>query len=63
MAYQIPQQLEYKEQIIFGLTLRQVIYAIIFGLLAFIKRALKKLGKGVLSELRLCGVAVLQSCG
>jgi len=36
MAYQIPQQLEYNEKIIFGLTFRQLIYAFIFGSFAII---------------------------
>lgn len=31
MAYEIPQQLEYKEKIMFGLTFRQLIYAFIFA--------------------------------
>ncbi len=30
MSYEIPQQLEYQEKIIFGLTFRQLLYAIIF---------------------------------
>ncbi len=30
MTYEIPQQLEYKEKIIFGLTFQQLVYAIIF---------------------------------
>ena len=30
MSYEIPQQLEYKEKIIFGLTFSQLLYAIIF---------------------------------
>ena len=30
MSYEIPQQLEYKEKIIFGLTFGQLLYAIIF---------------------------------
>ena len=36
MTYQIPQQLEYKEKIMFGLTFRQIIYASIFGLLGIL---------------------------
>jgi hypothetical protein len=32
MAYEIPQQLQYEEKIIFGLTFKQLIYAIIFGI-------------------------------
>jgi conjugal transfer ATP-binding protein TraC len=31
MAYEIPQELEYKEKIIFGLTFHQLIYALIFS--------------------------------
>ena len=34
MSYEIPQQLEYKEKIIFGLTFEQLLYAIIFSPLA-----------------------------
>ncbi len=36
MTYQIPQQLEYKEKIMFGLTFKQIAYAVIFGLIALI---------------------------
>jgi len=32
MAYQIPQKLEYKEKIMFGLTFKQLFYVFIFGL-------------------------------
>jgi type IV secretory pathway VirB4 component len=41
MSYQIPQKLEYKEKIMFGLTFKQLLYAFIFGLLALLsfKRA------------------------
>ena len=34
MTYEIPQELEYKEKIIFGLTFEQLLYAIIFSPLA-----------------------------
>ena len=34
MSYEIPQQLEYKEKIIFGLTFPQLLYALIFSPLA-----------------------------
>ncbi|MBS3165532.1 PrgI family protein [Candidatus Woesearchaeota archaeon] len=34
MSYEIPQQLEYKEKIIFGLTFQQLLYALIFSPLA-----------------------------
>lgn len=34
MSYEIPQQLEYKEKIIFGLTFSQLLWAIIFSPLA-----------------------------
>ena len=34
MTYEIPQQLEYKEKIIFGLTFQQLLYAIIFSPIA-----------------------------
>jgi len=36
VAYQIPQQLEYQEKIIFGLTFKQLFYAIIFGTITLI---------------------------
>src|SRR3989338_7498025 len=36
MTYQIPQQLEYKEKIMFGLTFKQLAYALIFGIPAII---------------------------
>lgn len=36
MAYQIPQQLEYKEKIMFGLTFKQLAYAIFFSILAIV---------------------------
>ena len=36
MAYEIPQQLEYKEKIMFNLTFKQLAYAFIFGLLAIL---------------------------
>ncbi len=36
MAYQIPQQLEYKERIMFGLTFKQLVYALIFGILSLL---------------------------
>jgi len=36
MSYEVPQSLQYKERIIFNLTLEQLIYATIFGLLAFL---------------------------
>jgi len=36
MAYQIPQQLAYKEKIMFGLTFKQLVYAFIFGAIALI---------------------------
>lgn len=35
MSYQIPQQLEYKEKILFGLTAKQLAYALPAGLLSF----------------------------
>lgn len=34
MSFEIPQQLEYKEKIIFGLTFSQLLYAILFSPLA-----------------------------
>jgi type IV secretory pathway VirB4 component len=36
MTYQIPQQLEYKEKIMFGLTFSQLAYAFIFGLISLL---------------------------
>ena len=36
MPYEIPQQLQYEEKIVFGLTFKQLIYAIIFGIPAII---------------------------
>ena len=36
MAYQIPQQLAYKEKIMFGLTFKQLIYAFLFGSMSII---------------------------
>lgn len=40
MAYQIPQQLEYQERIVFGLTFKQLIYGMLFTLVSvfFFKR-------------------------
>src|SRR3989338_4709274 len=36
MTYEIPQQLEYKEKIMFGLTFKQLAYAFLFGSIALI---------------------------
>jgi hypothetical protein len=36
MAYQIPQQLAYKEKIMFGLTFKQLMYAFLFGCISLI---------------------------
>ena len=36
MSYEIPQQLQYEEKIIFGLTFKQLVHAMIFVLPAFI---------------------------
>jgi len=36
MSYQIPQQLEYKEKIMFGLTFKQLSYAFVFGVISLI---------------------------
>lgn len=36
MSYQIPQQLEYKEKIMFGLTFKQLAYAFLFGTIALL---------------------------
>ena len=52
MAYEIPQQLEYKEKIIFNLTFKQLGYAFLFGtiaLLIFFKLPLNIYIRGILS--------------
>jgi hypothetical protein len=36
MAYEIPQQMQYKERIIFGLTFQQLGWALLFGIPAFV---------------------------
>jgi conjugal transfer ATP-binding protein TraC len=36
MTYEIPQKLEYQEKILFGLTFKQSMYAVIFGLIDFV---------------------------
>ena len=36
MSYEIPQQLEYEEKIMLGLTMKQLAYAFLFGSLALI---------------------------
>ena len=36
MTYQIPQQLQYKEKIMFGLDFKQLAYAFVFGLICVI---------------------------
>nr|AQS34902.1 hypothetical protein [uncultured archaeon] len=36
MTYQIPQQLEYKERIMFGLTFKQLAYGLLFGIIALV---------------------------
>ena len=54
MSYQIPQQLEYKEKIIFGLTFKQLGYAFLFGgiaLLLFFKLPFGLYINGVISFL------------
>ena len=35
MAYEIPQKLEYNEKIAFGLTFKQLAYALFFSFIAF----------------------------
>ena len=45
MSYEIPQELEYKEKIIFGLTFQQLIYLVIFvpiALIIFLKTNLNQ---------------------
>ncbi len=61
MSYEIPQQLEYKEKIIFGLTFSQLLYAILFlpiALALLFKTALPLPFRITLSLLP-CGIAVL----
>ncbi len=36
MPYEIPQQLQYEEKIVFGLTFRQLVYALLLGLPAIL---------------------------
>ena len=44
MTYQIPQQLEYKEKIMFGMTFRQLVYAFTFGFISifFFRQAINE---------------------
>ncbi|MBI2657616.1 PrgI family protein [Candidatus Woesearchaeota archaeon] len=61
MSYEIPQQLQYEEKIIFGLTFKQLIYACIFGipcLLIFFKSKIDIYIRAVIAMV-LLGVASL----
>jgi len=61
MSYEIPQQLQYEEKIIFGLTFRQLFYAAIFGipcLILFFKTRIDIYIKAVIGAL-LMGTASL----
>lgn len=40
MAYDIPDKIQYKEKIVFNLTLKQLIYAVVFALLAYFSYSL-----------------------
>ena len=49
MAYQIPQQLAYKEKIMFGLTFKQLLYAFLFGSMSLlIFRKIDNMSVGVI---------------
>jgi len=61
MPYEIPQQLQYEEKIIFGLTFKQLIYAAIFvipALFIFLKTNLDIYVKSVIGVI-LIGIATL----
>ena len=61
MPYEIPQQLQYEEKIIFGLTFRQLFYAILFlvpSLFIFFKTRIDIYIKAVLTAI-LLGIASL----
>lgn len=57
MAYEIPQQLQHKEKIMFGLTLRQLAYAFFFGLVASI--IIVKVDSSTTVRLSLASIPVL----
>ncbi len=46
MAYDIPDKIQYKEKIVFNLTLGQLLYAVVFALLAFFSYGLPFAGPG-----------------
>ena len=61
MSYEIPQQLQYEEKIVFGLTFRQMVYAIIFGipaLIIFFKTKWPIVIKGIIATI-LIGISCL----
>ena len=61
MSYEIPQQLQYEEKIIFGLTFRQLFYAAIFGIpciIIFFKSKIDIYIKVIITSL-LLGIASL----
>jgi hypothetical protein len=56
MAYEIPQKLQYEEKIIFGLTFRQLVYALIFlvpSLVIFLKTSFN-----IFIKLAICAVLI-----
>jgi len=58
MTYEIPQTLQYKERIIFNLTLEQLLYAAFFGFIAFLLYAKTPFSLAVRVVLALCPVAI-----
>ncbi len=58
MTYQIPQQLEYKEKILFGLTFKQLAYALVFGIPAIISFKIFGLTLGFVSAFFLAAFGV-----
>ena len=61
MSYEIPQQLQYEEKIIFGLTFRQMFYAALFGipcLIIFLKTRIDIYFKAIIAAI-LLGTASL----
>ena len=61
MAYDIPQELKYKEIFAYGMTIRQFIYVTIFGVAAVMIISAKEIPReiGIVTGLVLIGVAVL----
>lgn len=60
MAYEIPQELEYQEKIIFGLTLKQVFYALVFS--PFLLVILFKLELGMTLRIALALIPSTLAC-